>query len=761
MSRTRKGNFRQVVLGLLLTLAWLLPGTSLAQFTYTTNAGGTNLTITGYTGPGGVVTIPLTINGLPVTAIGSSSFLNNTSLTSVTIPNGVVSIGSLAFRSCTNLMNATIPSSVTSIGSYVFLGCASLTNITVDAANPNYSSDVTGVLFNKTQTTLIQYPGGKSGNYTIPNVVGSIEDSAFRFCYNLTSVMIPNSVTNIRSEAFASCTGLTSVTIPGSVTSIQNSAFTSCTSLTNVTIGNGVARIGTQAFLRCTGLTSVTIGNAVTNIGYGGFDSCISLPSVVIPASVTSIESRAFSSCASLTNITVDAANPNYSSDVTGVLFNKTQTTLIQYPEGKAGSYIIPASVSSIESRAFASCTNLTSATIPNSVTNIGSEAFVSCTGLKSVTIPNSVINIGSDALAYCAGLTNLSIGSGLTSIGSRAFSPCASLTNITVDAVNPNYSSDVNGVLFNKTQTTLIQCPGGKAGGYIIPSIVTSIGINAFYICTNLTSVTIPNSVTSIGNSAFYFCRNLTNVTIPNSVTSIGNSAFNNCSSLTSVTIPSSVTSIGNSAFSSCASLTNITVHAANPNYSSDVAGVLFNKTKTTLIQYPGSKAGPYTISDNVTSIGARAFRFCYNLTSVMIPNSVTNIESEAFFYCTGLTNVYFKGNAPFVGSSLFLDPISPTVYYYLPGTTGWGTTFGGRPAVLWNPLIQTGDANFGHHSLGFRLPITGTPNIPIVIEAANDPTGSTWTPLQSCTLTNGLIYFSDAQWTNFQSRIYRIRSP
>jgi len=97
----------------------------------------------------------------------------------------------------------------------------------------------------------------------------------------------------------------------------------------------------------------------------------------------------------------------------------------------------------------------------------------------------------------------------------------------------------------------------------------------------------------------------------------------------------------------------------------------------------------------------------------------------------------------------------------YYLPRTTGWGTTFGGRPTVLWNPSIQTTNASFGVRTNQFGFTITGTANIPIVVEASTDLASASWTSLQTCTLTNGLIYFSDPQWTNHPARFYRLRSP
>ena len=149
---------------------------------------------------------------------------------------------------------------------------------------------------------------------------------------------------------------------------------------------------------------------------------------------------------------------------------------------------------------------------------------------------------------------------------------------------------------------------------------------------------------VTSIGYMAFAGRPSLTSVTIPNSVTSIGEYAFANCQSLTSVTIPNSVTSIGVRAFSSCSGLTSINVAFDNTNYCS-VDGVLFNKDKTIVIQYPGGKQGSYMIPDSATSIGVSAFASCTSLTSVTIPNSVTSIGNYAFENCRGLSSISYTG--------------------------------------------------------------------------------------------------------------------
>ena len=214
-----------------------------------------------------------------VTSIGNYAFSGCSGLTSVTIGNSVTSIGKYAFSDCSGLTSVTIPNSVTSIGKYAFSDCSGLTEINVDENNTVYSS-IDGVVFNKSQTELVCYPGGKQGAYIIPNSVTSIGEYAFDYCSGLTSVTIGNSVTSIGKYAFWGCTGLTSVTIPNSVTSIGESAFDDCTGLTSVTIGNSVTSIGNWAFYRCSGLTSIDIPNSVTSIGECAFFRCSGLTDI-------------------------------------------------------------------------------------------------------------------------------------------------------------------------------------------------------------------------------------------------------------------------------------------------------------------------------------------------------------------------------------------------------------------------------------------------------------------------------------------------
>jgi hypothetical protein len=334
----------------------------------------------------------------------------------------------------------------------------------------------------------------------------------------------------------------------------------------------------------------------------------------------------------------------------------------------------------------FLDCIKLESITIPSSVITVYRSFCLGCSSLKSVTFaPGSLLQtMGYGMFFNCSKLTSITIPSSVTSIATdTAFSGTSSLTSITVDPANSNYSSDEFGVLFDKSKTILYKCPERLIlnGAYIIPSSVTSIVTYAFSGCSSLTSITIPSSVTSIvTDTAFLGASSLTSITvdpanpnyssdefgvlfnklktilyrcpeglnvasyiIPSSVTSIDARAFQNCSKLTSIIIPNSVTSIvtADTAFLGASSLTSITVDPANPNYSSDEFGDLFNKLKTILYKYPEKLNVAYIIPTSVTTIGASAFQNCYTLSSITIPSSVTSIGDYAFSGCTGLTNI------------------------------------------------------------------------------------------------------------------------
>jgi len=178
---------------------------------------------------------------------------------------------------------------------------------------------------------------------------------------------------------------------------------------------------------------------------------------------------------------------------------NNGAITIISYDDTNA-VVEIPAMtngypVTSISGYAFNGRSSMTSVSIPFGITNIGDMAFNFCASLGSVTIPESVTTIGSSSFGNCTSLTGVVIPQSVTSLGSTPFFSCDNLATIIVDTNNPAYAS-VEGVLFNRDLTTLLECPAGKSGGFTIPASVTNIQPLAFYSCQNLTGVTIPDLV-------------------------------------------------------------------------------------------------------------------------------------------------------------------------------------------------------------------------------------------------------------------------
>ncbi|HEY1662896.1 MAG TPA: leucine-rich repeat protein [Verrucomicrobiae bacterium] len=839
---------------ILLSAVWLgLAAGVEAQFSYFTNNGA--VTITGYTGTNSNITIPDTINGLPVVDISffnsSDSFTNITIPQSVTniasgsfsraslvsiivdnqnayysssngflfdkhqavlieappagvtgsyiIPTNVVNIGESAFSICTELTGITIPQSVTNIGNYAFedsgltnvvigdgvlnIGsgafesCPNMVAITVNDGNLYYSSS-NGVLFDQPQLTLIQAPARFAGSFAIPAGVTSISASAFSECRSLTGITVPDSVTNIGSDAFSGCIGLTNLTMGANVMTIGDSAFDDCSGLINLAIPNRVVSLGIGAFEDCSGLTNMTLGTNVLNLGADAFGYCSGLTELLVPDSVTNIGSSALISCGSLTNI---------------VLGNR---------------------VALIGNDALQNCARLTEITIPASVTNIGSDVFSSCSSLTAINVDaqNTLYRSANGVLFDKPQATLIQVPGGfvgtyaipdsVTNVDDGALAGCVRLTAITVGAQN-TYFTATNGVLFDKLQTTLIQFPGGDSGSYTVPVGVAHLGITAFAGCSNLTSILIPSGVTNVGISAFancpragiYFQGNAPLITSagPFNIPAFGfslNNAYNPNSE--AVYYLPGTTGWG-------ATFDEITAYLWAPPYvctpaSNSIAISGFIGSGSSIIIPDVIEGLPVTgiangafdnaagvgltnivLGANVATIGNYAFAACDNLTSIIIPDSVTNLGSGVFAFCDNLTSVYFQGNAPGAGSDLFFqwsgfpifppifepiyEPPTPATVYYLPGTTGWGTTFSGQPALLWNPAAQAGGPDFGKNANGFGFNITGTSNLMVVVEASTNLIN--WQPVQTITLTTGSAYFSDPQWTNYPGRYYRFRSP
>lgn len=281
------------------------------------------------------------------------------------------------------------------------------------------------------------------------------------------------------------------------------------------------------------------------------FFECFALTSITIPSTVTSISIGAFTFCYALSSITVDEGNTIYDSrNNCNAIIETATNTLVA---GCANTEI-PSGVTGIAEEAFSGCYNLTSITIGSGVASIGNNAFSRCSNLVSVSIPEGVTSIGDYAFWGC-GLTTITIPKNVTSIGVGLLSACNELTSVNVDEGNHVYDSrnNCNAIIETATNSLVAGCKRTY-----IPGTVTSIATEAFYYCSQLTSISIPESVTTIGDYAFRACG-LTSFTFPESLTSISRGTLYNCSEMTSVILPSTVTSIYDFAFAFCYKLADV----------------------------------------------------------------------------------------------------------------------------------------------------------------------------------------------------------
>ncbi len=250
----------------------------------------------------------------------------------------------------------------------------------------------------------------------------------------------------------------------------------------------------------------------------------------------------------------------------------------------------------------------------------IGENAFSDCYKLSSITLPDKVESIGDKAFSNCSDLATLTIPSSVTSIGESVFTGCSSLTEINVASDNPSYSS-IEGILYNKDASVLVACPGAKKS-VNIPASVTSIGGNAFYGCSCLTSVVIPASVTSIGYDAFYGCSGLKKSAYPDK-------------------------------------FANPFDYGVAIAYSKDNSlieeGFVYSADKSVVYFAPLSIIGEYAIPNFVTTIGDYAFADCTGMTSVTMGSSVSSIGQYAFQNCTRMPEIEFGPSVTEIGANAF----------------------------------------------------------------------------------------------------------
>ena len=389
----------------------------------------------------------------------------------------------------------------------------------------------------------------------------------------------------------------------------------------------------------------------------------------------------------------------------------------------------IPSEIS-IDMLAFSDITHEFSVVFEEGRTEIVDYAFQSSSGLTSIQIPEGVTSIGERTFQNCSSLTSVSLPSTLTSIGYSAFQNCSSLAAFYGDD-NDYYTIDDNrALLVDGGKTLFAYAPANTEPLYTIPEGVTSIGEEAFYGCSSLTSVFLPSTLSSIGYDAFDRCSSLTSITIPEGVTSIGIYAFNVCSSLTSVSLPSTLTSIGRDAFSGCYALAIVYNNSSlniTAGYSGNGDVALYAKEIVSSgeeavgkieivdgVQYYVNKQtgkeialAPSVLRDSLTSITIRkgtteineyAFSYCSNLTSISIPEGVTSIGERAFDGCSGLTSITLPSTLTSIGWEAFSSCyVLAIVYNNSSLNITAGSSGNGEVALYAKEIVSSGEEAVG----------------------------------------------------------------
>ena len=530
-----------------------------------------------------------------------------------------------------------ISEGITSICSYAFSGCSELENINVSPENAAYTS-IEGIVFSKDKKSLVVYPAGKSGAYTVPDGVTSIVGSAFCSCSGLTSVDIPDGVTSIGENAFNSCSGLTSVDIPDGVTSIGYRAFGGCYNLNTICFNGNKPNIENNAFEYDNLIAVYPAGNET----YSGAGKYGASTLFWVPDNQNYIASGVWGESITwqlLTDGTLYLSGTGPMPD-----FHSGDSSEIPWNEYKS---------------------NILSVEIGDGITAIGDHVFANYSKIKSVKISSSVQTIGDTAFQYCSKLESITIGNGVQSIGSSAFKYTAYYNDnsnwedgvlyIGDCLIEANESKSKSGTFDIKPGTRLIadSACGDRYNEWqsvksiVFPDSVEYIGAYAFVNCGYLTSVILPDSVKTVGDFAFDGGV-LKELVLGNGIKSIGNCAFSTY--VTEITLPDSIEHLGGSAFYGLVEKLNI---PKNSKYFSTRDGAVFNKDGTELIWSPMIKSGEYVVPDGVKSIADYAF-YLSSLTSVVLPEGLESIGENAFSY-SGIKTVNFPDGIKSIGDRAF----------------------------------------------------------------------------------------------------------
>lgn len=359
-------------------------------------------------------------------AVESFAFQNCSNLLDIELPNGLLRVESFAFKGCYRINKLYLPASVEEFDATVILDCNALATINTSALSEKYVS-IDGVLFDATKETLLSYPVGKKGAYTIPTSVKKLAPYAF-YATTITSITIPDKIVEVGEFAFSN-SQLVSITFGNGANLLPSGVLKNCEKLESLILPNTLEEIGDSFAEGCTKLRNFEFPSSLKSIGERAFATCNLLTSVVLPEGLHCIGYQAFNDCKNLTNISL----PLLLNETFEIL--KGATALISIKMG------VKNTINSLFGNQEGILPNtLKNITIQEGVSTLPEEFFNNHTEIQTVILPSTLIEIKKNAFKGCLSLISVEIKgvSMLERIEDRAFWNCKELIMLKINKANP-----------------------------------------------------------------------------------------------------------------------------------------------------------------------------------------------------------------------------------------------------------------------------------------------------------------------------------